>query len=86
MVEVRKNMKNKIIRIIICMLLITTALPALGITENQNTTNVILDELDQQSTQSDKVYAIGASDRELAQSFTPTLPTLTKVILRLKSV
>ena len=76
---------KKIIGIFIVALLIATALPAFGITENQNTTNVILDELDQQSTKSDKVYAIGPSDKELAQSFTPTLPVLTKVILRLKS-
>jgi len=78
-------MKKRIIGIFIVTLLIVTALPAFGITENQNTTNVILDELDQQSTKSDKVYAIGPSDKELAQSFTPTLPVLTKVILRLKS-
>jgi len=78
-------MNRKIVGILVVMLLIATALPAFGITENQNTTNVILDELDQQSTQSDKVYAIGPSDKELAQSFTPTLPVLTKVILRLKS-
>jgi len=78
-------MKTKILGILVTMLLIATALPAFGITENQNTTNVILDELDQQSTQSDKVYTIGPSDKELAQSFTPTLPVLTKVILRLKS-
>jgi len=79
------KLKNKIIGIFIVTLLITTALSAFGITENQNANNAIFDELDQQSTKSDKVYAIGPSDKELAQSFTPTLPVLTKVILRLKS-
>jgi len=78
-------MNNKIIGIFFCMLLIAATLPAFGITENQNTTNTILDELDQQSTKTDKVYAIGPSDKELAQSFTPTLTVLTKVILSLKS-
>jgi len=78
-------MKKELIGILVATLLIATALPTFGITEDQNTTNVILDELDQQSTKSDKVYAIGPSDKELAQSFTPTLPVLTKVILRLKS-
>jgi len=81
-------MKIKIVGILVCTLLITTALPALGLIKesaNQKTNTIILDELDQQSTKSDKAYAIGPSDKELAQSFTPTLPVLTKVILRLKS-
>ena len=60
--------------------LIATALPTYGFAKD-----IKIVELDQQSTKSDKVYAIGSSDRELAQSFTPTLPVLTKVILSLKS-
>jgi hypothetical protein len=79
------KLNKKIMVIIILTLLIGTVVPAFGITENQNSNNFNLYELDQQSTKSDKVYAIGPSDRELAQSFTPTLPILTKVILRLKS-
>ena len=81
-------MKIKLLGIFVCMLLIVTALPALGLVKEsgtQNTTTFMLDELDQQSTKVDKVYEIGPSDKELAQSFTPTLPKLTKVILRLKS-
>ncbi|MCJ7571238.1 MAG: hypothetical protein MUO82_05110 [Candidatus Thermoplasmatota archaeon] len=79
---------KKIIGILICMLLIATTLPTFGLVEavpNQNINTFMLDELDQQSTKIDKPYEIGPSDRELAQSFTPTLPTLTKVMLRLKS-
>ena len=81
-------MQKNLLVIFICMLLIATALPALGITKNikfQQYNASMLDEIDQQSTKSDKVYVIGASDRELAQSFQPTSPILTKVILRLKS-
>jgi len=81
-------MKKKMVGILVCMLLIATALPALGLVKesaNQKTNIIVLDEVDQQSTKIDKAYAIGPSDRELAQSFTPTFPILTKVILRLKS-
>ena len=80
-------MHKKLLGILICTLLIATALPALAMTEKteyQNNLTVMLDDLDQQSNQADKVKAVGPSDEELAQSFTPTLPVLTKVILRLK--
>ena len=43
------------------------------------------DALDQQSMDADKVKRIGDSDEELAQSFKPTYPLLTRVLLRLKS-
>jgi len=68
-------------------LLILTALPTLALVEkipNQNINTLMLDELDQESTQVNTATAIGSSDKELAQSFTPTLPTLTRVNLRLK--
>ena len=45
-----------------------------------------MDLLDQESTQTDKAKKTGASDEELAQSFKPTYPILTRVILRLKSL
>ena len=80
-------MNKKIVGIFIVMLLILTALPTLALVEvipNHNINTFILDELDQESTQVNTARAIGASDKELAQSFTPTLPTLTRVILRLK--
>jgi len=103
-------MKKKILGILICILLITSILPVIGLEKEndtakhsnylfeieEDTSNIIidnpedlstimLDQLDQQSTQSDNVKKIGASDKELAQSFKPTYPTLTRVILRLKS-
>jgi len=81
-------MKKKMVGIFVCTLLIATAIPALGLVKestNPTTNTIILDEVDQQSTKIDKAYEIGPSDKELAQSFTPTLPILTKVILRLKS-
>jgi len=80
---------NKIIMICVMSLLILTALPTLSFVEgvpNQNINTAILDELDQESSKVDKAYAIGSSDKELAQSFHPTLQTLTRVILRLKLV
>ena len=79
---------KRIVSILIVMLLITTILSTLGlakVTANQINNTLLYDELDQQSTQVNKAKAIGSSDEELAQSFTPTLPTLTRVILRLKS-
>jgi hypothetical protein len=81
------RMNRKIVGIFIVMLLILTALPTLALVEvipNQNINTLMLDELDQESTQVNTATTIGASDKELAQSFTPTLPTLTRVILRLK--
>lgn len=81
-------MKIKLLGIFICMLLIGTALPAFGLTKesvNPVIDTNMLDQLDQESTKVDTAYAIGSSDKELAQSFTPALPTLTRVVLRLKS-
>jgi hypothetical protein len=68
------------------MLMITalSTLSLAGIIPNHDINMFIVDELDQESTQVNTATAIGASDKELAQSFTPTLPTLTRVILRLK--
>jgi hypothetical protein len=74
-------MRKKVLGIFVCTLLIMTALPVFGLNMN----SLMVDELDQQSTQVNSAKAIGPSDEELAQSFTPTLPTLTRVILRLKS-
>jgi len=84
----RNFMQKKLLGIFICTLLIATALPVMGLTEkigNQNFNATLVDELDQQSTKTDSAKAVGPSDEELAQSFTPTLPVLTRVILRLKS-
>jgi len=70
------------------MLLIITAIPALGLTQvnkNQNNITLASDKPDQQSTTITSAKAIGGSDEELAQSFKPQLPTLTRVILRFKS-
>ena len=84
-------MKKKLVVILFIMLMFSSAYPILGSAENkpihpEMIITGMLDELDQQSTKSDKSYAIGASDKELAQSFTPTLPKLTRVILRLRSM
>ena len=76
-------MYKKLLGIFICTLLITTALPALGKTVKMDT--FASGTLDQQSTKIDKAKVIGSSEKELGQSFTPTLPVLTRVILRLKS-
>ncbi|MFE3845955.1 PKD domain-containing protein [Thermoplasmatota archaeon] len=83
-------MKMKLVSILSIMLMFSSAYSILGSSENkQFSTEMIItdkfDDLDQQSTKTDKPYAIGSSDKELAQSFTPTLPVLTKVILGLKS-
>ena len=78
---------KKIIVICILTMLMLTALPTLSlavIIPNHDINIFIVDELDQESTQANTATAIGASDKELAQSFTPTFPTITRVILRLK--
>jgi hypothetical protein len=64
---------KKIIGIFVCMLLIITALPVIG----------LLDQEDQVQKQSDDSYLISDSMvyGGLAQSFKPTMPTLTKVLL-----
>jgi hypothetical protein len=83
-------MKMKLTILLLIMLIFSISCPTFKSYENKPISSdiiiaLILDELDQQSSKSDKVYAVGPSDKELAQSFTPTLPILTKVILRLKS-
>lgn len=79
---------KKMIVIYILTLLTLTALPTLSFADvipNHDINMFMVDELDQESNKIDSAYAIGASDKELAQSFHPTLPILTRVILRLKS-
>ncbi len=84
-------MKKILIIFSIMMLLLSSSFPIFNSSENKKNiigrivTTISDDELDQQSTKTDAPYAVGSSDRELAQSFTPTLPVLTRVILRLKS-
>ncbi|VVB59168.1 Uncharacterised protein [uncultured archaeon] len=81
-------MKHKIIGIVICTLLITSVFTVSGTSiNNLNHKNniLLLDQLDQRSSKMDKPQKIGSSGTGLAQSFIPTLPTLTRVKLALKS-